>query len=114
MGYCDNFFFVMVVLLCLVGILVCWIKGYMFGEYKEVGNKNGSIYEVINNNVYFWVEVYFLEQGWVIFELIKGFINLVEFVFFDIKDFGSESSSLLEKIKEEQKEEKKQFENEEK
>ncbi|MGG0775903.1 DUF4129 domain-containing transglutaminase family protein [Bacillus rugosus] len=113
MGYCDNFSSAMVVLLRSAGIPARWVKGYTSGEYKEAGNKNGSIYEVTNNNAHSWVEVYFPEQGWVTFEPTKGFTNPAEFTSSDTRDSGSESSSSPEKTKEEQKEEKKQPEKEE-
>lgn len=114
MGYCDNFSSSMVVLLRSAGIPARWVKGYTSGEYKEAGNKNGSIYEVTNNNAHSWVEVYFPEQGWVTFEPTKGFTNPAEFASSDTKDSGSESSSSPEKAKEEQKEKRKQPEKEQK
>jgi transglutaminase-like putative cysteine protease len=113
-GYCDNFSSSMVVLLRSAGIPARWVKGYTSGEYKEAGNKKGSIYEVTNNNAHSWVEVYFPEQGWVTFEPTKGFTNPAEFASSDKKDSGSESSNPPEKAKEEQKEERKQPEKEEK
>ncbi|MEC1732671.1 DUF4129 domain-containing transglutaminase family protein [Bacillus mojavensis] len=114
MGYCDNFSSSMVVLLRSAGIPARWVKGYTSGEYKEAGNKNGSIYEVTNNNAHSWVEVYFPEQGWVTFEPTKGFTNPAEFASSDTKDSGSESSNPPEKEKEDQQEERKQPEKEEK
>ncbi|MEC1752038.1 DUF4129 domain-containing transglutaminase family protein [Bacillus mojavensis] len=113
-GYCDNFSSSMVVLLRSAGIPARWVKGYTSGEYKEAGNKKGSIYEVTNNNAHSWVEVYFPEQGWVTFEPTKGFTNPAEFASSDKKDSGSESSNPPEKAKEDQKEERKQPEKEEK
>ncbi|MEG7283684.1 transglutaminaseTgpA domain-containing protein [Bacillus sp. 0909A] len=113
-GYCDNFSSSMVVLLRSAGIPARWVKGYTSGEYKKAGNKNGSIYEVTNNNAHSWVEVYFPEQGWVTFEPTKGFTNPAEFASSDKKDSGSESSNSPEKAKEDQKEERKQPEKEEK
>ncbi|MBD4895172.1 hypothetical protein GUF81_05585, partial [Xanthomonas citri pv. citri] len=91
MGYCDNFSSAMVVLLRSAGIPARWVKGYTSGEYKEAGNKNGSIYEVTNNNAHSWVEVYFPEQGWVTFEPTKGFTNPAQFTSSDTKDSGSDS-----------------------
>nr|AAB62310.1 YebA [Bacillus subtilis] len=114
MGYCDNFSSAMVVLLRSAGIPARWVKGYTSGEYKEAGNKNGSIYEVTNNNAHSWVEVYFPEQGWVTFEPTKGFTNPAQFTSSDTKDSGSDSSSSPKKAKEKQKEEKKQPQKEEK
>ncbi|MEC1290994.1 DUF4129 domain-containing transglutaminase family protein [Bacillus mojavensis] len=114
MGYCDNFSSSMVVLLRSAGIPARWVKGYTSGEYKEAGNKNGSIYEVTNNNAHSWVEVYFPKQGWVTFEPTKGFTNPAEFASSDTKNSGSESSNPPEKAKEDQQEERKQPEKEEK
>ncbi|MBE1868236.1 DUF4129 domain-containing transglutaminase family protein [Bacillus subtilis] len=114
MGYCDNFSSAMVVLLRSAGIPARWVKGYTSGEYKEAGNKNGSIYEVTNNNAHSWVEVYFPEQGWVTFEPTKGFTNPAEFTSSDTKDSGSDNSSSPKKAKEKHKEEKKQPQKEEK
>ncbi|SPU04717.1 transglutaminase-like superfamily protein [Bacillus tequilensis] len=113
-GYCDNFSSAMVVLLRSAGIPARWVKGYTSGQYKEAGNKNGSIYKVTNNNAHSWVEVYFPKQGWVTFEPTKGFTNPAQFTSSDTKDSGSGSSGSPEKTKEEQKEEKKQPEKKEK
>lgn len=72
----------MIVLFCFVGIFVCWVKGYIEGIFDNifVFVEGVDVYIIKNDNVYFWVEVYFLGYGWILFELIKGFINFYNFI----------------------------------
>jgi transglutaminase-like putative cysteine protease len=80
-GYCDNFSSSMIVMLRTLGIPARWVKGYTAGEFKEVGNQGGNIYEVTNNNAHSWVEVYFPGSGWLTFEPTPGFTNNVNLNF---------------------------------
>lgn len=66
LGYCEYFVLVMVLMLCFQGILVCFVIGYLGGEY----NLFEGYYVVCQNNVYVWVEVYVFEFGWQIFDLM--------------------------------------------
>ncbi|KQL35383.1 DUF4129 domain-containing transglutaminase family protein [Psychrobacillus sp. FJAT-21963] len=73
-GYCDNFSTSMVVMLRSLGIPARWVKGFTAGEI--IGNNNGvPVYEITNNNAHSWVEAYFPEVGWMLFEPTIGFSN---------------------------------------
>ncbi|MFJ7973305.1 DUF4129 domain-containing transglutaminase family protein [Psychrobacillus sp. NPDC096389] len=73
-GYCDNFSTSMVVLLRSEGIPARWVKGFAPGEIVQ-REDSIPIYEITNNNAHSWVEAYFPNIGWMIFEPTIGFSN---------------------------------------
>ncbi len=108
-GYCDNFSTSMVVMLRSVGIPARWVKGFTSGEQIEdlsTADQEMYQYEVTNGNAHSWVEVYFLEIGWVPFEPTIGFSGN-EVVYEDSEEEGDQSDSSLdeEEIEQEDQEE---------
>lgn len=67
-GYCDYFSTSMVVLARAAGLPARFVTGYIAGTYDaETGQ-----YVVTADQAHSWVEVYFPEYGWVIFEPTPG------------------------------------------
>jgi transglutaminase-like putative cysteine protease len=102
-GYCDNFSTSMAVLLRTLGIPTRWVKGYTYGEYKQLGENSQRIYEVTNNNAHSWVEVYFPGSGWLAFEPTPGFANNVSLNFDTYKDDQKKDETPLPEKKPEPK-----------
>ncbi|HWP91278.1 MAG TPA: DUF3488 and transglutaminase-like domain-containing protein [Thermodesulfobacteriota bacterium] len=63
-GHCEYFATAMVVLLREVGIPARIVNGFVGGEWNEYGN----FFLLRESNAHSWVEVYFPESGWVIFD----------------------------------------------
>ncbi|KUP04364.1 hypothetical protein Q73_15955 [Bacillus coahuilensis m2-6] len=72
-GYCDNYSTSMVVLLRSAGIPSRWVKGFTEGEYNSSLENGVRLYDVKNDHAHSWVEAYFPEVGWVMFEPTVGF-----------------------------------------
>lgn len=63
-GYCEHFATAMVVLLRIRGIPARLVTGFLSGGYNEMG----SFYTVRASDAHAWVEAFFDESGWVIFD----------------------------------------------
>ena len=63
-GYCDYYASSLAVMLRTLGIPTRYVLGYASGQF----NSNTGRYEVLELNYHSWVEVYFPEYGWIIFE----------------------------------------------
>jgi hypothetical protein len=88
-GYCDYFASTMVVLARAAGIPARLAIGYIGGTYDPENN----YYVVTADQAHSWVEVYFSEFGWVIFEPTAGRAALVrENEEIDLPEFEREIS----------------------
>jgi transglutaminase-like putative cysteine protease len=63
-GYCDYYASSTAVLLRAIGIPARYVLGYASGNY----NASTLQYEVLDLHYHSWVEAYFPEYGWIIFE----------------------------------------------
>ncbi len=63
-GHCEYFASAMVLILREMGIPSRIVTGFLGGEFNELG----SFYLVRESNAHAWVEVYFPESGWVLFD----------------------------------------------
>ncbi len=63
-GYCEHFATSMTLLLRAAGVPSRLVSGFMGGDYNEMG----QYYIVRERDAHTWVEVYFLEYGWVTFD----------------------------------------------
>ncbi len=63
-GYCEHFATAMVVLLRIRGIPARLVTGFLSGQYNEMG----SFYTVRASDAHAWVEAYFDDSGWVVFD----------------------------------------------
>lgn len=73
-GYCDHFSTAMVVLLRSSGIPARWVKGFTPGERSK---EAPDLYKVSYADAHSWVEVYFPEQGWILFDATPGFDSVL-------------------------------------
>ncbi len=80
-GHCEYFATAMVVLLREVGIPARIVNGFIGGEWNEYGN----FFLVRESNAHSWVEVFFPEHGWVLFDPTpagdEGLLSKNEFSF---------------------------------
>lgn len=63
-GHCEYFASAMVLILREMGIPARIVTGFLGGEFNEYGN----FYLVRESNAHAWVEVYFPENGWTLFD----------------------------------------------
>ncbi|MBI2486679.1 MAG: DUF3488 domain-containing protein [Deltaproteobacteria bacterium] len=63
-GHCEYFATAMVILLREIGIPARIVNGFHGGEWNEYG----KFFLVRESNAHSWVEVYFPEHGWVLFD----------------------------------------------
>lgn len=63
-GYCNYYASAMVMMLRSQGVPARFVAGYAAGEYVEDAN----VYRVRASDAHTWVEVYFPQYGWILFE----------------------------------------------
>ena len=63
-GFCNYFASAEVLMLRSIGIPSRMVVGFAQGEHLADGN----VYDVRKKDSHSWVEVFFPEQGWIIFE----------------------------------------------
>lgn len=71
-GYCDHFSTAMAVLLRTLDIPTRWVKGFVPGQTGE-----GGMQTVRNLHAHSWVEAYFPERGWVLFEPTPAYATVL-------------------------------------
>jgi len=71
-GYCDYYATAMVVLSRAAGVPARLVTGYVGGHYDE----NLDAFLVTANLAHTWVEVYFPDYGWIIFEPTGGIAEI--------------------------------------
>ncbi len=79
-GHCEYFATAMVVLLREIGIPARIVNGFIGGEWNEYGN----FFLVRESNAHSWVEVFFPEHGWILFDptpASDGLLSKNEFSF---------------------------------
>lgn len=63
-GYCEHYATAMVLMLRSLGIPARLVTGFMAGEWNDFGH----YYTVRQQDAHAWVEVYFPQSGWIIFD----------------------------------------------
>lgn len=63
-GHCEYFASAMVLMLRTRGVPARLVNGFQMGEY----NRSADVFTVRQSDAHSWVEVYFVEHGWVAFE----------------------------------------------
>lgn len=72
-GVCQDFVYVMIGVLCLFGLVVCYVSGYLFMQLLL-----GQLWLIGVDVLYVWVDVYdlvwFEDGGWLQFDLINDWV----------------------------------------
>lgn len=63
-GYCEHYATAMVMMLRHLGIPARLVTGYLHGEWNDFG----GYYTVRQRDAHAWVEVYFPQSGWILFD----------------------------------------------